>query len=477
MKDMKKLTFLLLCLSIFSCTDGKKKLNKENTDEIEDYFESIKDDKPELKSFFQKMPKGGDIHHHASGTPYAEDYIQNALKDSCFISTVTYQLYFDKKDAFSNNDNNAVLINTLLENNPNEKDSIINNWSVRDYKKRNKDGHDLFFSTFEKFKPAFVGHESELLSKICQKASKDNISYIETMISVPNIQDSVAKYADNEKWNFDDKEIEIKLKELYKHYKDNHIDKWAQINADSLDSYYNKTNNYGVKLKFQTYGTRVSPNQQKIFGHLLLAFETALLTDNLVGVNFVAPEDNSYALKNYELHMQMFSFLSKKYPSVNISLHAGELILGKGSVKDIDLKFHINSALKTAKATRIGHGVDLINEDDYIEILDFMKKNKCAVEINLESNEVILETTPINHPINIYLKNKIPICISTDDEGVLRTNLTNQYLLLIEYVPNITYAQIKQIVFNSIEYSFLNQQEKKEMTQILDKNFKTFQKK
>ena len=297
------------------------------------------------------------------------------------------------------------------------------------------------------------------------------------MIRVPNIQDSVAQYADKKKWNSDDRDLQLKLEDYYDHFRKNNIDRWAKVNADSLNSYYERTNKHGVILKFQTYGVRVSSNQPKIFGHLILAFKTAQLTDKLVGVNFVAPEDNYNALKNYNTHMAMFSFLHEKFPNIGISLHAGELVLGKGSTEESDLKSHINNALITAKASRIGHGVDLTFEDNYIEILNFMKTNNCAVEINLESNEVILETNKQNHPIKDYVKHGIPICLSTDDEGVLRTNLINQYLLLVEYLPEIKYYDMKEIVFNSIKYSFLSDTEKDEMLSTLENDFNEFEKK
>ncbi len=473
---MKKISsIIILGAVILSCSTTK---NLESSANIDGYFRTIKKDRKKLEVFFQKMPKGGDIHHHASGAPYAEEYIGNAIKDSCYINPVTYQLYDDRNQALQEKDSAAVLINSLLINNPAEKDSIIDNWSVRNYKKRNKDGHDQFFSTFTKFQPAFVGHESELLSAICKRASQDNISYIETMIRVPNVQDSISKLTlvKNGEWDSDDRAIGVKINELYGYLKERDISKWAKVNADSLDNYHARTNRHGVNLKFQTYGIRVCPNQPEIFAHLLLAFETASLTDNLVGVNFLAPEDDLNALKNYKEHMEMFRFLGNRYPKTNISLHSGELVRGKGDVKGADLRFHINDALRTANATRIGHGIDLIKEDDYPGILDFMEKNNCAIEINLESNEVILGTNTTNHPIGEYLKGNVPICISTDDEGVLRTNLTNQYLLLTAYVPDMEYAEIKDIVFNSIEYSFLNDREKSKVLRELKSRFDTFEK-
>ncbi|NER15057.1 hypothetical protein GWK08_16500 [Leptobacterium flavescens] len=473
---MKKILTLILSLILFSCAEKKDLTVSELSEKTGIYFNSIKDDPSELKHFFTKMPKGGDIHHHSNGTPYAEEFIQNAINDSCYINPFTYQLYSNREKAILQGDTSAVLINTLLQNRPDKKDSIIDNWSVRNYKENNRDGHDLFFSTFTKFDPAFVGYESELLSEICRRAAADNISYLETMIAAPNINDSIAKFADAGQWDSDNRALLTKLADLYTHFKDNNISKWAKANADSLDNFYTRTNKHGIDLKFQTYGLRISANQPKIFGSLILAFETATLSENVVGVNFVAPEDNANALKNYSTHMQMFGFLHEKYPQVNISLHAGELVPGKGSVKESDLKFHINEALKTARAMRIGHGVDITGEDNYEEVLRFMNKNGRAVEINLESNEVILETNTKDHPINAYRKYNVPICISSDDEGVLRTNLINQYMLLIEYVPDISYEEIKSIVFNSIRYSFLVENDKSGVLKKLKSKFEEFEK-
>lgn len=473
---MKKYFFILLAgIIICSCSENQKKHTSKVNTFLNAYFESIKSDTAKLKAFFKEMPKGGDIHHHAGGSPYAEEYIKIALRDSCFINPKTYQLYYDKNDAQSRDDSSAILINLLLEGNPSKKDSIIDNWSIRNYKQTGKDGRDLFFSTFAKFIPAFVGHESELLSEICRKAALENISYIETMIRVSNIQDSVSKCAEKDTWDFDNNPIAIKLTNLYKYYKENGIEKWAKINADSLNNYFDRTNKHGVKLRFQTYVGRATSNQTQVFGHLLLAFETAIRTENLVGVNLIAPEDNYNALKNYTTHMHMLGFLSKKYPSVHIALHAGELVLGKGEAKPEDLKYHIKQALDIANAKRIGHGVDLICEDDYDDILKFMKENNCAVEINLKSNEVLLETNKINHPVKIYFNYGVPICISTDDEGVLRTNLTNQYMLLIQYIPEITYTQIKQIVYNSIQYSFMTEIEKSTLKKRIKEKFDDFE--
>ena len=105
-------------------------------------------------------------------------------------------------------------------------------------------------------------------------------------------------------------------------------------------------------------------------------------------------------------------------------------------------------------------------------------------EINLSSNEFILGVSHDLHPIEIYLGNDIPIVICTDDEGVLRTSITEQYVLLAHRYANkeydegkiITYDKVKKIVFNSILYSNIKEDEIK--TKLLNKlknDFDTFE--
>ncbi len=465
--------FLALILISYSCKRTTSDLS--DTKKIEDIFSNLKQQPEKLASFFKIMPKGGDIHHHASGSPYAEYYINNALKDSCYIDTTNYQLYPNSYKTAKHKNKVTVLLNDLLQRNPNEKDSLINYWSVRNYKKYNRNAHYWFFNTFLKFGPAFIGHEAEMLTILCLKAKKDKVSYLETIIRVQNIQDSIAEIAAKNSSFKNEKKDATLLSNWYAYFEENNISNLARVNADSLDSYMSKTDRHGVTLKFQTYALRLLPNQAEIFGQLIVAFKTAELTPNLVGVNFVAPEDNKNALENFDFHMQMFQFLKKKHPTVNISLHAGELTLGKGDVKKSDLTTHIYESIFTAKATRIGHGVDLLSETNKTSILKIMKDKGIAVEINLKSNETILGTSKSNHPLRTYLEYGVPVCISSDDEGVLRTSLTEQYSLLVEYYPEITFLELKEIVFNSITYSFLDKNKKQKLLNTLKIDFKEFE--
>ena len=83
-----------------------------------------------------------------------------------------------------------------------------------------------------------------------------------------------------------------------------------------------------------------------------------------------------------------------------------------------------------------------------------MANTPIPVEINLTSNKSILNIFGKNHPINFYLNNNVPIVLSTDDEGILRTDLTTQYVnAVIEH--HLNYSTIKMINRNALTYSFL----------------------
>jgi adenosine deaminase len=76
------------------------------------------------------------------------------------------------------------------------------------------------------------------------------------------------------------------------------------------------------------------------------------------------------------------------------------------------------------------------------------------VEVNLTSNDFILGVRGKDHPLPIYLKNGVPVALSTDDEGVSRGHLTEEFQRAV-LTYGLSYATLKEMVRNSLEYSFL----------------------
>jgi adenosine deaminase len=148
----------------------------------------------------------------------------------------------------------------------------------------------------------------------------------------------------------------------------------------------------------------------------------------------------------------MLDYLHGVYPKVHISLHAGELAFGL--VKPEDLSSHIRASIERGHAERIGHGVTVMQEKDPIGLLKEMAARNVAVEINLTSNDQILDVSGDEHPLPIYMKYGVPVAISSDDEGVARSNMTHEYVRAVTGY-HLPYTELKRTTRQSIEHSFL----------------------
>jgi len=103
-----------------------------------------------------------------------------------------------------------------------------------------------------------------------------------------------------------------------------------------------------------------------------------------------------------------------------------------------------------------------------------MHDKDIAVEINLTSNQFILGIEGQNHPVTLYRKYGVPFVIATDDAGVSRNNLSEEYVLFASrYQPD--YAEVKRLSYNSVKYSFLSADDKKQMLKALELKFAMFE--
>ncbi|HEU4476844.1 MAG TPA: hypothetical protein VFR71_09160 [Methyloceanibacter sp.] len=192
--------------------------------------------------------------------------------------------------------------------------------------------------------------------------------------------------------------------------------------------------------------------KELVFAQALFGFELAAADPRVVSINFVGQEDAHDAMTDYAEHMRMVGFLRTLYPDVRVSLHAGELALGL--VPPEALCCHIRLAVEEARTDRIGHGVDVMYEDNPHELLKNMADKGVLVEINLTSNDMILGVKGKHHPFQTYRKFGVPVALSTDDAGIERIDLTHEYVRAVESYE-LSYADLKEIVRNSLEYSFL----------------------
>ena len=83
-----------------------------------------------------------------------------------------------------------------------------------------------------------------------------------------------------------------------------------------------------------------------------------------------------------------------------------------------------------------------------------MAERNVLVEICLTSNDSILGVSGDEHPLPVYIKYGVPVALSTDDEGVSRSDMTHEYLRAVEGY-HLSYSELKQMARQGFEHSFL----------------------
>lgn len=454
-------------------------LSQSGTHRLDSLLQTLRTNEAALRIFFSAMPKGGDLHHHYSGSIYAEKYIDIAKSANAWINAVTLEVRFDSSDISKNKEWKKFV---TLEKEWGEyafQQILLKHFSSKDYSR--SDGitsYDDFFETFDRFSPSKsqITDGSGLLW-LKQNAIQQKVSYIETMLeTVPcgklperfnHLNDSLLLYQA--------KNDTLKLFNLFDSLK-NHLSN--KENKLCLGNYLRELEKEHTRLqiddslftlRYQTYVLRILP-PIKVLAQMITSFEAAKEDTLLVGVNMVAPEHHPIALRDYRLHMRMFQYCAKKWPTVSVSLHAGEL--SDGLVSPENLHFHIQEAVDIAGAKRIGHGTALAYEQDALALIERMKAKKTVIEINYHSNRFILGSTHKNHPLYLYHKANIPVVICTDDAGVLRTNHNGEFIQIALDFPELRYADFKEFAFNSITHSFVKGLEVR--TKLLEKLHRDF---
>lgn len=435
-----------------------------------------------LFAFFSQMPKGGDLHHHYSGSVYAETYADYVIAKDYLINIKTLEVKkeIDEKVIAESEWKRFSELKNIYE----VKADLVRKWSVKDF----KHGHshissaDHFFATFSDFSVASRVTLEEGLTELKNRALLQNLSYLETIfyrINWKPVQFENEEELDNKflKIQKDKNEVDLFsfLEKIYSELLPK-IEKITDIHNKNIKELHNKIvpDSKDLIVRYQNYCLRFR-QPTDMFIELMACFNSTEKSKLLVGANIVAPEHGDVSMRDYWLHMQFYRFLSIKYPNVEFSMHSGELTLGL--VRPEELGKHIRSTVDIANPKRIGHGVDIIYDTDFIETMRKIREKNIAIEINLTSNEFILNVSHDLHPLEVYHNYDIPMVICTDDEGVLRSSITEQYVLLRQRYE-LTYMEIKELVFNSIRYSFIEEKSiKDKLLKKLEDDFDDFEKK
>ncbi|MET0856974.1 MAG: adenosine deaminase [Telluria sp.] len=433
----------------------------------------------ELTMFFSQMPKGGDLHHHYSGSLYAEQYVDFVDKQGFCVNKLSYRIVTDKavidaERALAPAQRTCVGSGELVADDFTYRE-LLQRWSSKDFYNHGAiqpPPDRQFFQTFGFFGPVSNANFAEGLQTLKARAIAENVSYIETMFKMSPF--SVSAEFDAKAWQQgqDDAAFTALMR-----------DQLAALDQDAaftrnIADYVAKISSAAAgidderfTMRYQAYVLRLlAPSQ--VFSSMVAGFKAASQNELIVGVNIVGQESMAVSMRDYALHMKMFRFLKSRYPKVKIALHAGELALG--DVPPEGLQFHIDQAVSVAGADRVGHGLDLAHEANVFAIMKKLREDDIPVEINLTSNDFISGVRGENHPVTLYRRHGVPFVISTDDAGVTRHNLAHEYVLFTSrYKPD--YAEVKKLSYNSVRYAFLPPAHKQRLAAQLDQRFAAFE--
>ena len=431
------------------------------------YQAAVREGPLAVQAFLADFPKGADLHFHLGAGVYAETIIRIAAEDKVCIDPAKAEFARNEQGKTIKEPCNLPLVpaselngSSLTSAQQDLYDKVVDAFSMRDFvPTAGYSGHDQFFSTFDRFGGLDKSHTGQWIDEITRRADAENNQYLELM-HTPAFGHA-AGIAHELGFNPDLAQMRQAL--LDRGLRDEVATDREEVKA-AIEA-RNRIQHCGtpqaasacrVQVRF-IYQVLRAFSPEQVFAQTLLGFETVEQaieqgSDDWVGINFVQPEDYMVAMRDYTLHMKMVEYLHSLYPKVHITLHAGEL--APGMVPPEGMKFHIRQAVEIGHAERIGHGVDALYEDDAEGLLREMARKHVMVEINLSSNEGILDITGSRHPFQYYRAAHVPVALSTDDQGVSRIDLTHEYVRAANDY-HLSYEDLKKLARTGMEHNFL----------------------
>ncbi|MBW8845905.1 MAG: hypothetical protein JF607_13150 [Burkholderiales bacterium] len=402
-----------------------------------------------LRQFMFAFPKGGDLHNHLDGSIYAENIIKWASEDGKCVAPASGQISFPPCDA------QRPPVKDYAADSVNYR-QLVDAYSVRNYERAPKSGHDQVFDTFGRFIPGTLGREGDMLREASNRRGAENTVYLELLQSYGMDKaralaaaEPGAFKADRPAGDWASHPVLQRIVADTRAELDRHEARWRELSHCGQAT---AEPGCGVAVRYLAQVIRTFPPEQ-VNAQIALAFLLVKADPRYVGLNLVAPEDDPGTLRHYREQMGVIGSLHKLMPEVQVSLHAGEFAFGL--VPPEDLRDHIHLALKLAGARRIGHGEGIGIETGAPATLRDMARRGVLVEINLTSNAIVHDLKDGQHPFLLYRMFGVPTALSADDEGVFRIDLTNEYQRAAATYPSLTYRDFKAMSRNALAYGFV----------------------
>ncbi|MBB6330996.1 adenosine deaminase CECR1 [Chryseobacterium sediminis] len=423
-----------------SDTESKKiSLYNSSFYEIRPLIENSK-----LYEVLQTMPKGGLLHTHSGGITEVKWIISAARKyQECYVydqkdndQFIFGQLAFFEKGKVPNG---FVSLDKKLNTNPDFEKQLQ---ELLTLKRDNLCSYTDYWIEFEKrfkrinlllpYRPFF----KEYYLKGFQDLIKDKVQHVEI------------RYIFDELYDFQHGKYPLKtsITDL----------------QDILKEVHKSDPQFTLKLIYSSFKFL---DNESIGNQLETAFEMKKeFPDMISGFDLVADEAAGHNISFFEKNWAKLNELNKKYGvEMPLFLHAGESnsALNK-NVLDIAL---LNNK-------RIGHGLNLIY---FPKTMEQIRKQNKLVEVSPISNQVLGYVSDMrNHPARVLLSNGIQCSISSDDPSVYGYKGLSYDFWVAQVYWELDVKALKKLVFNSINYSSLNENEKKKAVAYLNQQWNDF---
>jgi adenosine deaminase len=395
-----------------------------------------------LHQFLEHFPKGADLHCHASGAASTEALMRIASKyPFCINQSYSLSVMQDGRCQEGTPTN-------IFFKDKSHQQAALKAWSMQGFhENEHEDGKTHFFNTFPKFDKLAKTHWSEIIASVASQAHQENIQYLELMMSMlggkPS-QDSLHIPVD-----LSTHAISKTLKKPEIHsFVEKNIAYYQHLKTEVKQ--FTPTYSQDVQLAWILEIKRNQPFEQ-FWLDAMEVFQIASQVPDVAAVNMVQPEYAPYANQDYVQQMEWLKTLKTYYPQVKVVLHAGEV--PKAVAKENEIP-HIKTAVEMVEPKRIGHGATIEDETAYRKTLKEMREKQVAVEVNLTSNDEILDIKGVEHPLHLFLMSKVPVVLSSDDPGVSRNTLSHEYWRAV-HEQELSLQQLVQVDRNSLSYSLL----------------------
>ena len=418
------------------------------------WFEEFKSDATdkELYRFLYSMPKGGDLHNHMSGSGFPEWWYELALEqvengyeyytkvqinncrsyDHDEFGGIPYKMYFRN---ITRNSYEELSDCEKSEYKPIEALNAVEKegWLSSIKLDKEHEGRDVFFRRHWERLDALTDNPflmSEILFRNMKAFGDEGLMYLETMLGSRGFSKPDGTPIPPED-----------VADIYR-------DRLAQDDARET----------GVTVRMQESVLRFAPGARQ---DLVNKYRFVSENDDLyVALNMVGRE--VYGKGHPMRFKDTLRELRHQYSNVDLSIHAGEVDVPRNHVRDTLI----------IGADRIGHGLQLINDED---LMQQMRYGPYLIETNLISNLLLKYVDDYSeHPFPEFLRLGVPTALSTDDRGMWDSNITDEFFVAVKEF-NLSWDEIKELSINSISYSFLEDELREDLVNRLQERFRDFE--